>query len=146
LSPISAFTCRIASNTSGKRPSLGSGKWVGRVLSVASGWVATEGGVSSDQSKLQPKISASICRSNTTGMPSGSYKRCTSKRDSTSLSVSVNTSRAEKPFNLPACTPAKGTHTALQTGSCLKVLNKRSFPDELQPITTSIPCELLLKL
>ena len=59
-----------ASSTRGIRPSAEVMFLSGMLLS-AHGWVITDAGAFCAQSSLQPSISASICRSKTTGMPSG---------------------------------------------------------------------------
>ena len=66
------------------------------------GWVRTEGGVSLLHFNSQPRISASSCKSNRTGSPSGMYRRLTSCSASRIFCSSVSISTASAPVREPA--------------------------------------------
>jgi len=70
-SPRAVFRRRKAASSKASRPSEGAGMYVGISSESANGWLATLGGASSDHTRLHPRISASICKSNMTGCPSG---------------------------------------------------------------------------
>ncbi len=87
---ISGFACLKRFMTSvimGIRPWSALICIVGIVKSVERGCVHTVGGVFLYQVKSQPKISASTCKSNIAGMPSGRYCASASNKHSKYLSA-----------------------------------------------------------
>ena len=85
----------------GKRPSLFSGSFKLISLLVLSTWVLTEGGALSAHINSHPNISASICKSNTTGIPSGPYSSCAFSKLSINSSSLCNSLSAVTPVKLP---------------------------------------------
>jgi hypothetical protein len=87
------------------RPAERAGTSRSKSLLPARGCEMTLGGAFCAHFIPQPRISASTCRSKTTGMPSGEYSLWARLSDSNSLAPSLRSSVAVLPVRLPMCTP-----------------------------------------
>ena len=83
----------------------------------ANGCVTTAGGLCDAHFNSHPKISASICRSKTTGIPSGLYSSIDLLIPFITSSEDFKYVSASTPVKKPPCTPTNGTQGTRSTVS-----------------------------
>ncbi|OPZ96575.1 MAG: hypothetical protein BWY71_01895 [Planctomycetes bacterium ADurb.Bin412] len=130
---ISGFTRRnrfAAARAIPIRPASGPGTCKSSsFVPLASGWLTTAGGFSCAHTNWQPSTSASICKSNTTGIPSGRYRPIATCTPLTIFSADLKYSWASIPSRYAAWLPTNGTQGTRSTSSHRMAFFTRSRPE-----------------